>query len=157
MPDPRPDTAPPRATTRDRVFGAVGLIAVALALFFLLRGGEEDTGAAPAPPPPPSITVLEPAPGATVGRQLAVLFDTGEEMQQDPSGWVAGGRYHLHAMIDGAELMAAPGQVQPLGGSRYRWVLPLTPGEHRIRLQWSGPDHRTLEEGGSPPITVSVP
>ena len=47
--------------------------------------------------------------------------------------------------------------LKPLGGRRFRWNIPgLPPGEHRMRLQWSGPDHRTLREGGSAPFTLLV-
>lgn len=145
----------PRWTVSDRVFGAVAAVALLAALWFALAGGEEDDGARPVAPPPP-ITVVEPRDGAEVAPPVAVVFDPGSRMRRDASGWVAAGRYHLHAMIDGVELMAAPHEIQPLEGTRYRWVLPLAPGEHRLRLQWSGPDHRTLAEGGSPPLVVRV-
>jgi hypothetical protein len=158
MPE-RSETSPagdPRLTTSDRVFGAVGLVAVLLALAFALVGGEED-GAAGTVPPPPRISVVEPREGATVSGPVAVVFDAGEELRPSPAGWTAGDRYHLHAEIDGTELMAAPGEVQPLGGTRYRWVLPALPaGEHRIRLRWSDADHRPLGAEGSPPVRVTT-
>ena len=53
--------------------------------------------------------------------------------------------------------MAGAADIQAVGGRRFRWPIPgLPPGEHRIRLQWSGPDHRTLREGGSAPFTLLV-
>lgn len=153
----RTEPSPPRRTVADRLLGAVGIGLVVLAVVFLFVG-EGDDGAAAEPasvPPPPVVTLHRPADGEAVSGAFPVEFETGAEMREGPSGWVADGYYHLHAMIDGSELMAAPGQVRRLGGGRYRWTLPpLPPGEHRVRLQWSGPDHRTIAGGGSPEVRV---
>lgn len=139
----------------DVVFGGVALLAVVLALFFFVAG-EADAGADAVPPPPP-ITVLAPRGGASVSGPFTIVFETPARMERDASGWVAEGRYHLHAMVSGTELMAAPADVQPVEGGRYRWSIPgLPPGEHRVRLQWAGPDHRTLQRGGSAPFTLLV-
>lgn len=138
---------------RDMVFGGVALLAVVLALFFFVAG-EADAGADTAPPPP--ITVLAPR-GVPVSGSFSIVFETPARMERDAAGWLAEGRYHLHAMVGGTELMAAPADVQPMGGGRYRWTLPgLPPGEHRVRLQWAGTDHRTLQQGGSAPFTLVV-
>ncbi|HEV2146506.1 MAG TPA: hypothetical protein VGR37_03735 [Longimicrobiaceae bacterium] len=138
----------------DLFFGAVALLAVVLAVFFFVAG-EADAGAEAAPPPP--ITVLAPRSGATVSGPFSIVFETPARMERDASGWVAEGRYHLHAMVGGTELMAAPADVQPVEGGRYRWsVAGLPPGEHRVRLQWAGPDHRNLQQGGSAPFTLLV-
>lgn len=157
MTDTAATAAPQPRTVSDRLLGAVGVLAILLALFFALFGGEEDGGGERPVAPPPAIAVLEPRDGAELSGRVALVFDAGTPMRQGPAGWVAAGRYHLHALVDGTEVMAAPDEVQPLGGTRYRWTLPPLPaGERRITLRWSGPDHRTLEEGGAPPRTVRV-
>lgn len=146
--------APPPPLKSDRVFGAVAVLALVLALVFFVSGETDDGSAAP---PPPRITVVEPASGTAVSGPFAIVFETPARVARDSTGWVADGRYHLHATVGGAELMAGAADVRSLGGRRFRWLIPgLPPGEHRIRLQWSGPDHRTLREGGSAPFTLLV-
>jgi hypothetical protein len=138
----------------DLLFGGVALLAVVLAVFFFVAG-EADAG--PDTEPPPPITVLAPRSGTIVSGSFSIVFETPARMERDATGWLADGRYHLHAMVGGTELMAAPADVQPVEGGRYRWTLPgLPPGEHRVRLQWAGPDHRTLQQGGSAPFTLLV-
>lgn len=152
--DPAAPFAPPPRLKSDLVFGAVAVAAIVLAVVFFVAG-ERDAGADVAPPP--RITVVEPRSGAMVTGPFAIVFETPARMARDSTGWVAEGRYHLHAMVGGTELMAGAADVQPLGGGRYRWSVPgLPPGEHRMRLQWAGPDHRTLREGGSAPFVLLV-
>ncbi|HEX2190138.1 MAG TPA: hypothetical protein VHG51_14620 [Longimicrobiaceae bacterium] len=149
----RPEAPAPRLKS-DLVFGAVAAVALVLAVFFFVAG-ETDGGADEAAPPP--ITVVAPRSGAAVTGPFAIEFETPASMVRGPAGWTADGRYHLHAMVGGTELMAGADDVESLGGRRYRWSIPgLPPGEHRLRLQWSGPDHRTLREGGSAPFTLHV-
>jgi hypothetical protein len=151
--DPAAPFAPPPLLKSDLVFGALAVLAVVLAIVFFVAG-ETDDGAAP---PPPRITVVEPASGSAVSGPFAIVFETPASMTRDSAGWVADGRYHLHAMVGEVELMAGAADIEPLGGRRFRWSIPgLPPGEQRMRLQWSGPDHRTLREGGSAPFTLLV-
>lgn len=146
--------APPPRRKSDLVYGAVAVVALALALVFFVAG-EADTGADGAAPPP--ITVIEPRSGAAVSGPFAFVFETPATMTRDSTGWIADGRYHLHATVSGVELMAGTDDIESIGGNRYRWSIPgLPPGEHRVRLQWSGPDHRTLRAGGSAPFTLLV-
>lgn len=152
-----PDSpAAPGLTPRDRAFGAVAVLAVLLALFFLVRGGA-DTGAQGGVAEPPAITVLEPADGAVVSGAFPVVFRPGGELRQTPAGWTLAGRYHLHASVDETELMAGPQDVQALGGGRYRWTIPALPaGGHRLVLRWAGPSHAPLRTGESAPVVVTV-
>lgn len=151
--DPAAALAPPPLLRSDLVFGALAVVAVVLALAFFVAGESDDGAAAP----PPRITVVEPAGGAVVSGPFAIVFETPARMERAPTGWVADGRYHLHATVGGVELMAGAADVEALGGRRFRWrIAGLPPGEHRMRLQWSGSDHRTLREGGSAPFTLLV-
>lgn len=138
----------------DRVYGVVGAALAVLALFFLLRGGEADTGAA-APAVPP-LTVLEPREGAEVSLPLGVVFDAGVPLTAGPMGWNATGR-HVHLRVGGTELMAANRDIQPLGGTRYRWTVAALPrGDQALQLAWSDEQHRPLAEGASRPLRVRV-
>lgn len=138
----------------DRVYGVVGAALAVLALFFLLRGGEADTGAvAPAVPP---LTVIEPREGAEAALPLAVVFDAGVPLTAGPMGWNAAGR-HVHLRVGGTELMAANRDIQPMGGTRYRWTVPALPrGEQTLQLAWSDEQHRAVAEGASRPVRVRV-
>lgn len=139
----------------DRVYGIVAAALAVLALFFLFRGGPADTGA-DRPAAAPAITLIEPREGAEVTLPVAVVFDAGTRLVAGPMGWNAAGR-HVHLRVGGAELMAAPGDVQPLGGTRYRWTVPALPGgEQTLQLTWSDEQHRPLAEGASPPVRVRV-
>ncbi len=139
----------------DRVYGAVGVLAVLLALFFLVRGGPRDTGAAPAANVP-RLTILAPAAGAELAQPVVVEFDAGAALRLEPAGWGAGGR-HVHIRAGERELMAGGTDVAPLGGTRYRWTLPaLPPGEHVLRMTWSDERHRAMEAGASAPVRVRV-
>jgi hypothetical protein len=144
-----------RPLVLDRVYGIVAAALAALALFYLFRGGPADTGA-DRPAAAPAITLVEPREGAEVTLPAAVVFDAGTRLEAGPMGWNAAGR-HVHLRAGGAELMAAPGDVQPLGGTRYRWTVPALPGgEQTLQLTWSDAQHRPLAEGASRPVRVRV-
>jgi hypothetical protein len=141
------------ASGRDRVYGIVGAAMAVLALFFLLRG-EADTGAAA--PAVPRLTVVEPRDGAEAALPLGVVFDAGVPLAAGPMGWNAAGR-HVHLHVGGTELMAANRDIQPLGGTRYRWTVPSLPrGEQTLRLAWSDEQHRPVAEGASRTVRVRV-
>ena len=139
----------------DRVYGMVAAALAVLALFFLFRGGPADTGA-DRPAAAPAITLVEPRDGAEVALPLAVVFDAGTRLTAGPMGWNAAGR-HVHLRAGGTELMAPTGDVQPLGGTRYRWTVPVLPrGEQTLQLTWSDEQHRPLAEGASRAVRVRV-
>jgi hypothetical protein len=143
----------------DRVFGAIGGIFLLLGLVFLVRSflpGGSDTGAGPAAAAVPALRILSPAPGAEAAQPLAVEFDAGAQLTLGPTGWTADGR-HLHLFAGGTELMATATEIQPLGGTRYRWTLVPLPGDSTtLRLAWSDERHRTIPEGASAPVPVRL-
>lgn len=146
--------AGPRSLVSDRVYGAIGAAAVLLALFFLLRGGPSDDGTAGPAAAPPQLTIVEPAAGAEVASPVTVTFDSGEALEAD--GSARGGTLHVHLKAGPLELMSSPGTLRPAGATRYRWTLALEPGEHTLRMYWSGADHQPLGGGASAPVTVRV-
>lgn len=142
----------------DRVFGIIGGVAVLLALVFGVRSclpGGQDTGAGPASAIP-TLVVLSPRPGDTVPQPVVVEFDAGAPLELAADGWQADGR-HLHLFADQTELMPAPGDIVGVGGTRYRWTLPRLPaGPATLRMTWSGESHRSLAEGASAPVAVTL-
>lgn len=154
--DNRQGTAAGDTRLSDRVYGAIGALALLLALFFLLKGGSDDGTPPASASNVPALQFVEPAAGAELAQPVAVVFDAGAELAVIDGWWAADGR-HVHLTAGGVELMAAAGDVQPLGGTRYRWTLPrLAPGEHVLRLLWSDTAHRPLAEGASAPVSIRV-
>lgn len=155
-----PETAAPPVAGRggglsEWLLGAIGVGMILLALVVLVRGGASD-GDVPAASQPATLTLLAPADGATVPNPLELELRVPARLRAGPMGWEADG-FHLHAAIDDRELMAAPGQVQPLGGDRYRWTIPGVPaGRRRVRLFWSGADHAEVVGTSSAVAEIEV-
>lgn len=144
----------------DRVFGALGGLLLVLGLVFMVRSflpGGSDTGAGPAAAGNiPTLRILSPAPGAEVAQPMEVEFDAGVELVLGPAGWTAEGR-HLHLFAGGTELMATATELQPAGGTRYRWRLPRVAGDTTtLRLAWSDERHRTMDAGASAPVPIRL-
>jgi hypothetical protein len=144
------DARPPRS---DRIYGAVALVMIGLAVFFALRGGTDD-GAVPGVP---TLRILSPQTRTLATQPLTLVFDAGTPLRPGPMGWSAGGR-HVHVRVGGNELMGGVGDLQPEGGSRYRWTLPRLPsGIQRVQLFWSDASHRPMRTGASVPVVVQLP
>jgi hypothetical protein len=143
----------------DRVFGVVGGLFLLLGLVFLVRSflpGGSDTGAGPAAGAIPALRILSPTPGAEVAQPMVVELDAGATLVLGPTGWTADGR-HLHLFAGGTEVMATATELQPAGGTRYRWTLAPLPGDTTtLRLAWSDERHRTIPEGASAPVPVRL-
>jgi hypothetical protein len=142
----------------DRVFGVIGGVLLLLGLVFAVRSflpGGSDTGERPAAGVP-TLAILSPAPGAEVAQPLVVELDAGAELALGPTGWTADGR-HLHLFAGATEVMATATELQPAGGTRYRWTLRPLPGDSTtLRLAWSDERHRTIPEGASAPVPVRL-
>lgn len=130
------------------------LIAGAAVLLLGLWFGRDGIGGTPGRMVP-QITLVEPGPGAVADAGVRVVFET-RGLVEAPEGWRAG-RLHLHAVLDGVELMPAAADIEPLGEGRYAWRLaPLAAGAHTIQLRWSGPDHAPLAEGATSAVVIEV-
>jgi hypothetical protein len=142
----------PRLSTTDRIYGAVGAIAIVLAVFFLLRGGS-DAGTAVSRPP--RITIEDPRPGATLDQPVTVLFDARADLGTD--GTDAKGGRHVHADANGFMLMPGPGDVRRVDGGRYQWTLPRRPpGPTTLVVYWSDARHRPIAGATSDSVQVTL-
>ncbi|WP_420129674.1 hypothetical protein [Longimicrobium sp.] len=143
----------------DRVFGVIGGLLLLLGLVYAVRSflpGGSDTGAGPAAAAVPALAIVSPAAGAEVAQPLVVELDAGTQLVLGPTGWTADGR-HLHLFAGGTEVMATATELQPAGGTRYRWTLARLPGDTTtLRLAWSDERHRTIEQGASAPVPVRL-
>jgi len=143
----------------DRVLGAAGTLLIVMGVGFALA--QMVAGASASDPlttgeGAPPLRVVQPTSGAEADSPLDLIFETPAALVAGPMGWQAGS-LHLHAEVDGREVMPGARDIARLGGERYRWHLRVPAGgEVELRLFWAGPDHRALEEGASPRVRVSV-
>ena len=136
----------------DKVYGAVGVIAIVLALWFLARGGEADTTKVDRAP---RITIDDPRPGASLDQPLTVTFDARAELRPDGSDPAAG--RHVHARVGAAELMPGSADVLRVSGTTYRWTLPRLPaGTTHVLLYWSDAAHRPIPGTTSDSVAVTI-
>ncbi|HSU17787.1 hypothetical protein [Longimicrobium sp.] len=141
-----------RLSTTDRVYGAVAAIAIVLAVFFLFRGGGADATRVDRAP---RITIEDPRPGADVDQPMVVTFNARTTLRPDGSDPAAG--RHVHARIGATELMPGTADVQPAGGTRYRWTLPRLPaGAANVRLYWSDASHQPIPGAASDSVPVTI-
>ena len=102
----------------------------------------------------PSIRILAPRSGEDVINPVTVRFTTPAPLRLSTNGWTAGD-LHLHAMIDGVELMSSAVAIQ-MQRDTFTWQLPpLETGAHRIYLTWAARQHANLA-GTTDTITVTV-
>jgi hypothetical protein len=149
---------PPPSDTRaaDRVFGVVGIAAILLAAFFFVFGDADSGAAAPPAEGVPQLRILSPESGAALAQPALLEFDAGVPLRLGPTGWTAGD-LHLHLYAGDTEVMPTSGDLQRIEGTRYVWRLPRLPaGERTLRLQWAGPNHRSMEEGASETLPVQL-
>ena len=139
----------------DRLLGS---IAAAMLLLAVVAGIGSLIGGEPEAQVPVSfpLKLESPANGAAVGNPVEMVFATEAPLTQTPMGWGTG-EMHLHAAVNGQDVMPAGPEITQTGSGRYRWRLRLSdPGEYTLRLFWSGPDHAPIAEGASAPVSVRV-
>lgn len=115
------------------------------------HAGHSAVSAAEATP----IHILQPSPGSASAERVPLVFATEVPLENSPHGWGARG-LHLHASVNGAEIMSGGARIESLGGNRYRWELPLVPGTYRVELFWASHGHGRIAHGAATPIDVIV-
>lgn len=129
----------------------VAMLLMAVALFFI--GGEGDTTRRPLVAAP-VLDLLAPQEGAVIDGPVEMIFSTSRPITAHRDGWGVDD-FHLHAHLDGQEVMPNAAQIVPLEKGRYRWTVKLPAGAHAVRLYWAGPDHKPLP-GGSEARRITV-
>ncbi len=105
---------------------------------------------------PDSLVITAPADSSEAAAPLEIAFATRAPLRLSPMGWQAG-VYHLHAVVDTAQVMPGAMDIRALGQGNFTWRLAsVLPGMHHVRLVWARADHRTIPEGASAEITVMV-
>ena len=114
--------------------------------------GERMPSGAPLPP----LKILMPENGATVGTQLALVFQTPADLSKMMMGAAALGT-HLHIEAQDVSVMPSRQQLVRLGEDRYLFLfdLPAKPGKNMLRIYWSDGQHEPIASTVQQ-ITVTV-
>jgi hypothetical protein len=106
------------------------------------------------------VKFITPRDGATVKSEFDVKFAV-EGMETKPAGTMQANTGHHHIIIDGSFI--PQGQVVPkddthihFGDGKSSTKLKLTPGQHKLTLQFADGAHRSYGEAYSKTITVNV-
>jgi len=112
--------------------------------------------ASEAPAQLPALKILMPENGATVGTQLAVIFQTPADLSKMTMSAPVPGT-HLHIDAQDVSMMPSREQFVRLGEDRYLFLfdLPAKPGKNTLRIYWSDAQHRTIADTVQQ-ITVTV-
>jgi hypothetical protein len=121
------------------------------------HAGADTMPAAPEQPAHlPSLKILLPENGATVGTQLAIVFQTPADLSKmTMSAPVVG--THLHIEARDVSMMPSREQLVRLGADRYVFLfdVPAKPGENTLRVFWADAQHRTMADSVQQ-VTVTV-
>ena len=104
----------------------------------------------------PPLKILMPENGATVGSQMAVVFQTPADLSKMTMGAPVPG-VHLHIEAQDVSMMPSRDQLVRLGEDRYLFLfeLPAKPGKNTLRVYWADAQHRTVADSVQQ-ITVTV-
>ena len=103
----------------------------------------------------PAIEVIAPQPHDTVDAPIAVHFRAGDRLALGRMGW-ASDDLHLHAYVDGAEIMPAAADIEARSDGTFVWRIPAAAGERTLELSWAGMQHGSLREGASGEVRIVV-
>jgi hypothetical protein len=92
----------------------------------------------------PDLSITSPANGATVGSNVAVSWDTSEQLGPPETG-----RDHVHVFVDGHS-----NDYTVVGGNSFT-VKGLTPGKHTIDVTLQHADHSSAGAEDKVDVTVS--
>ena len=132
-----------------KMFGALGCsLALALA-----------AGCA-TPPAGPSVSLLEPANGATVGTTFKVVFGVAG-MKVAPAGEIVANSGHNHLLINKASVPAGESvpfddQHKHFGGGQTEAMITLPPGNYTLTSQFANGAHQSYGAPMSKSIQITV-
>lgn len=152
--DPVGEPITPPVSTRGIIFGTVLLGLLLFGFAFWANSAAQRVGGSTGSLP--ELLILEPVGGSALAGRVPLVFQVEADLRRAPAGWSAGSA-HLHAAVNGQELMPGATEIEILSRNLYRWTLPALPtGEHTVRLFWSDARHRPIEDGASAPLRIRV-
>jgi len=109
---------------------------------------------------PPSISIIEPADGATVSSPVRLRF-AAQGMTVAPAGAVVANSGHYHLLVDTGPIPA--GELVPSDGTNLHFddgqtgaEVSLSPGTHKLTAQFADGAHHSFGPPMSRTITVTV-
>lgn len=128
----------------------IGITIVLLAGLAYLASARRDAGS-----DVPALMIVSPQPGAQTDSPLTVRFKTAAPLSLQPTGWGTG-ELHLHARVNGVELMPAAADIEQTG-EEFAWTMAtVAKGRVEVRLGWADARHRELAAGASDTVSVSL-
>lgn len=104
----------------------------------------------------PQLSITAPVAGAVLDSPLVIRFTSPEPIHLQPTGW-GYRRLHLHAWVNGVEIMPAAADISMLQPGSYSWTLAgIAPGVRRLYVGWADMSHRPITPGGSDTIGVQI-
>lgn len=104
----------------------------------------------------PHLSITAPLSGVVTDSPLVIRFISTEPIHLQPTGW-GYRRLHLHAWVNGVEIMPAAADIAKSGPGAYSWTLAgLAPGALRISLGWADMSHRPITPGASDTVSVAI-
>jgi len=93
----------------------------------------------------PPLEIIAPVDGDSTSNPVTLTFRTPAPLHLDDAmGWSADD-LHIHAIVDGVEIMPAAADISAHGDSTFDWRLPpIEPGSRRIYLTWAARNHGNL-------------
>ena len=140
---------------QEKVLGAFAVLLIAAALFLLVQNDPGGDDVVPVPTAP-AVTILSPASGTAVGRQIELRFTSEETLSIQPGGWGTGG-LHIHADVGGQEVMPSSTDIRPVPDGSYEWTLPAPDtGSIALRLFWSDEAHVPVPLSATDDVFLTV-
>jgi hypothetical protein len=91
---------------------------------------------------------------AATANPVRLRFVTPASLELTQMGWMAGD-LHLHAGIDGLEIMAGVEDLAHVAADTFVWRLPdPSVGDHVVKLYWADLSHRPVGDSVSSTIRV---
>jgi hypothetical protein len=132
------------------------VIGIAATMLFLLLLGYLVQRRAREEATVPSLTVLAPSEQAFVDSPLVVRFRSTRPLGLTSAGWGTG-QLHLHAWVNGVQIMPAAADIRSDQTGAYEWVVnQATRGRTQLWLGWADAAHRAITAGSSPSTSVTI-
>lgn len=104
----------------------------------------------------PQLSITAPLSGAVIDSPLVIRFTSTEPIHLQPTGW-GHRRLHLHAWVNGVEIMPAAADITVPEPGSYSWTLGATaPGVVRMYVGWADMSHRPITPGSSDTVNVQI-
>ena len=104
---------------------------------------------------PPALGIVAPSEGMAIDSPLVIRFTSANPLDLRDSGW-GHDKFHLHAVVNGVEIMPAARDIVRADSSHYQWTIGGARGAATFHLGWADQAHRPLRQGATDTVTVTI-